>query len=492
MKVLLINPPIEITKQKGEFISIIAPLGIAYIAAVLEKKGHEVKILDCLALGSKNPINIKRGNKVFQRFSPPEKYINKYIAEFNPEIVGISNLVSPTENETLKMAKKVKHIIPNVKIVIGGSNASYRANFLINQPNIDFVVVGEGEETLKELIENLSKKNLNNIPGLIYKNTKGKVIINPPRPFIKELDKLPFPAWHLLPMREYLNHQPAGIFVKKDRTITMITSRGCPNGCSFCTNEAMWGRIWRYRSVENVIKEIKILKKLYQIEEIQFIDNNISVHKERFIKLCQALKKERLSWIPSGGIAVLTVNPKIIKIMAESGCYSVQLGIEHGDLEMQKRIGKIVPLKATRELTETCHKYGIWTHGNFIVGLPGETKKTAYKSLEYAIKADLDSVSFFTALPTPGSKIYKEIESDRKINLHELRFYTSNAQCSEIPPSKIKVLIKIFFRKFLLFKIKRELNPKNMIRRLILIHSIEDIKFYFIMLRRFIQIEKVS
>ena len=272
----------------------------------------------------------------------------------------------------------------------------------------------------------------------------------------------------------------------------MITSRGCPNGCIFCTNAAIWGRLWRPRSVENVTREIKALKNLYRIEEIQFVDNNISVLKDRYIKLCRVLKKEQLPWLPSGGLAVLTLNPQIIKLMAQSGCYAVQFGIEHGDPEMQKKIGKIVPLKATKKLTDACHRYGIWTHGNFILGLPGETEESARRSLEYAMKADLDSVSFFTALPLPGSKLFEIVNKNKKIDLAGLKFYTSNTQCSDIPPRKIKTMIKTFFKEFLLFKIKRELNPINLIKRLSSVRSLDDLKFYLIMLRRFLQIEKIS
>lgn len=491
MKILLISPPIEILKEKGEFISIIAPLGLAYLAAVLEKEGHEVKILDCLALSARNPTKIKRGKHIFIRYSPPNSFIKKYIKDFQPSLVGISNLISPTEQETIKLAKTIKKIFPNTLTVLGGSNATSRAGFFIKIPEIDFVVSGEGEETLSELIKQIPNKKYNNIKGLTYKDSRGKVSFNPPRPFIQDLDKLPFPAWHLLPMEEYLNHQPAGIFVKRKRTITMITSRGCPNACLFCTNESMWGRVWRKRSVENVMKEIHILINTYKAQEIQFIDNNISVLKDRFINLCHALKKEKITWIPSGGIAVLTIDPNVIKLMAESGCYAIQLGIEHGDLDMQKRIGKIVPLEATKKLVRACHKYGIWTHGNFVLGLPGETVDSAQKSLEYAINADVDSVSFFTALPTPGSRLFDQLDF-KKIDLKGLRFYISDAQCSDLPPAVLKNMIKDFFRKFLVFKIKRELNPINLFTRISQLRSFDDIRFYFIMLKRFTEIEKVD
>lgn len=490
MKILLINPAIEV--QAGEVINIIAPLGLAYIAAVLEKSRHQVKILDFPALSWKNPLKLKRGNKTIFRYSPTEDFLKEFVLNFRPKIVGISNLVSPTEEKTLKLAKKIKKILPETKIVIGGSNASVRPEVFIKDPNIDFVVVGEGEETMKELARNLSHQNFREILGLIYKDQQGKVKINPPRPLITNLDKLPFPAWHLLPMEEYLHYHPAGVFIKKERVATMIASRGCPNGCNFCSNEKIWGRQWRPRSVANIIAEIRALKKNYRVEEIQFVDNNISVRKDLFKELCWALKKEKITWNPANGVAVLTLDAFLIKLMAESGCYVLQFGIEHGGPGMQRRIGKIVPLEATKRLVEACHKYGIWAHGNFIVGLPGETMETAYKSLDYALSADLDSVSFFTALPLPGSKVYQEVIGKKKIDPDDLRFYVSKAKCSELSNSRIRKIIKTSFRKFLLFRIKRELTPASIIRRIKYIRSWDDFRFYFITARRFIQIQAMS
>lgn len=489
MKILLINPPIEMSR--GEVVSVIAPLGLAYIAAVLEKDGHQVEILDFLALSWKNPMILRRGRERVQLYALPDSFIYDYLKKFAPEIVGISNLLSATEKESLKLAQKIKKVLPKTKVIVGGSNASVRPLIFIKDANVDFVCIGEGEETMRELVKNLAGGKFAHILGLIYKNNKGKVIFNPPRSLIADLNKLPFPAWHLLPMEEYLRGHPAGVYIKKKRVATMIASRGCPNGCSFCTNEKIWGRIWRPRSIKNVIEEIKTLKKKYQVEEIQFVDNNISVRKDFFRGFCQALKKEKITWIPSGGMAVLTIDSNLVKLMAESGCYALQFGIEHGDLKMQRRIGKIVPLEATKKIVKACHKYGIWAHGNFIVGLPGETMKSAYQSLDYAIKADLDSCSFFTALPLPGSRVYQEVLGNKKIDLTNLRFYLSKARCSELSNYQINKIIKTSFRKFMLYKIKKELNPLVIIKRLSQIHSFDDIRFYLIMIRRFVQIETI-
>ncbi|MDP3888626.1 MAG: radical SAM protein [bacterium] len=487
MRILLINPALELSS--GEVLNIIAPLGLGYLAAVLEKDKHEVKILDMPALSWKKPIKLKKRNRTIFRYSPSDEFLENFLTEFNPQLVGISNLVSPTEQETMEVADKIKKILPKTKVVVGGSNASVRHDYFIQNKNIDFVVVGEGEFTLRELVKMLPKERFDTILGLVYKDKNSKVKINASRPLIADLDTLPFPAWHLLPMSEYLRYHGAGVFVKRKRVATMIASRGCPNSCSFCTNEKIWTRKWRSRSVENVMAEVKTLKKLYKTEEIQFVDNNISVRKEPFMKLCRLLKKEKLSWLPSGGIAVSTLDQNVVKIMAESGCYALQFGIEHGDLGIQKRIGKIVPLESTKNIVQACHEYGIWAHGNFIVGLPGETKDTAYKSLEYAIHADLDSISFFTALPLPGSKVYREVIGDKKIDPNDLRFYVSKAKCSELSNNQIRKIIKNSFQKFILYRIKKELNPLIIWQRIRRVKSFDDVRFYFVMFKRFVKIQ---
>jgi len=488
MNVLLINPPIELYPK--EFIAIIAPLGIAYIASFLEREGHTVQILDCLALSWKSPIKITRAGKTIKRLSPTDAYLKAYLKNFSPDVVGISNLVSPTEEETIRLAKKIKRWLPSCTVVVGGSNASARPGYFARDKYVDYVVVGEGEETMKELLEALPKGNISEVKGLVYKK-RNKVVYNAPRPYISDLDTIPFPAWHLLPMDEYLNGQPAGIFVKKKRVATVCSSRGCPAHCSFCTNAAIWGSKWRARSAQNTINEIFILIKRYHVEEIQFVDSNISVKNSRFVELCKKLKKLHIPWLPSGGIMVMTMNPKLIKLMAESGCYAVQFGIEHGDLGMQRRIGKPVPLEMTKVISKACKKYGIWTHGNFVMGLPGETIESAKESLSYAMEADLDSISFFTALPLPGSRVYQEVFGKKAVDLYNMRFYLSKIRLSEVPVDTLNTIIKQSFMTFFFWKIKRELRPSSMLHRLSLIKSMDDIRFYLRMVHRYIQIETI-
>ncbi len=466
MKILLINPPLALFAQ--EFISIVPPLGLAYIAAVLEKEGHEVKILDCLALSC--------------------QLVKSHLRDFQPEIVGLSNLVFVNEQEVVKLAKLVKRWQPQTKVIVGGTNASARWQVLIKEKAIDWLAIGEGEMTMKELA---GGKNLRQINGLVWKNSQGQAVVNSPRQLMTDLDQLPLPAWHLLPMEAYSHGHPAGYLYKKNKMGFVLSSRGCPFGCNFCTNESLWQRKWRPRSVANVIAEIKLLQERYGIEEIQFMDSNISVDKKRLRELCSALKKIGLPWIPYPGVGVATLDPALIRLLADSGCYALQFGIEHGDPTMQKRIGKIVSLKQTRALVSECQKVGIWAHGYFIVGLPGETMATAYSSLDFALKANFDSVSFFTALPLPGSRLYQEVFGKKPVSLGNLRIYYSAVRCSALSLKQMRQVIKDSFRRFLWFKIRKEISSGQWWRRLSWIRSTDDLRFYWRFIKRFFQLEAI-
>jgi len=478
MKVLLVNPPLKL--YKGEFLSVVPPMGPVYIAAVLEKEGHEVKILDCLALSWRKKTGY---------LTPGASFIRKYLKDFQPQIVGISNLLLVGEKEVIKFSQLVKKVLPNTQVIVGGTNASCRSEIFISQKSIDYVAIGEGEMTMKELA---AGSPVSKIKGLVYKTRTKKPVYNPPRPLMINLDDLPLPAFHLLPMEEYFHGHPAGLLYKKKRFAMVLSSRGCPFACSFCTNATVWQRKWRGHSVERVMKEIRLLINRYQVEEIQFMDSNMSVDRSRMVRLCRELKKLSIPWIPYTGVSVLTLDRSLIRQLAASGCYALQLGIEHGDPQMQARIGKVVPLKKTQEIVAECHKVGIWTHGYFVVGLPGETLKTAYQSVNYAIKADLDSVSFFTALPLPGSRLYWEVFGSRKADFGILRVYYSTVRCSELTVSQMQVIIKNSFRRFLKFMLFRELRLFNFLRRVRQIKSSADLAFYGRFASRFLQIEGIS
>ena len=266
MKLLLVNPPTTLEVRYGKLSSIgtlYPPLGLAYIAAYAEKKGHEVKVIDCEAEGSG-----------FEE-------INKFALTFKPDLVGMPTYCT-TLNKSYKVAENLKKVL-DVKIVLGGAEATLNPVKAISNKNIDFVIYGEGEKTIAELLNSLKNKknkNFSKIPGLVYRE-KGKIKTNKPMPLIKNLDELPMPARHLFPMKKY--HSSANLRGK--RTLNIMTSRGCPYRCAYCAGSLIFGKSHRFYSTKRVIEELKMLKEKYHADSIQFYDETFTVNRKRVIEL---------------------------------------------------------------------------------------------------------------------------------------------------------------------------------------------------------------
>lgn len=444
------------------------PLGILYIGAVLEKTGHQIKIVDCVAQNWENPQKFKKDGETIYRFDVEKDFWPNLFSEFQPELIGITNLFATSENICLELAGKLKNYLPQVKIIVGGTNASSRAKFFLEQRQIDFVICGEGEYALKDLIKCLEdKKDYTHIQGLCYKKNSQPVITDS-FSWIPNLDELPFPAYHLLTnsVENYFHGLVPMFFINK-RLLIAVTSRGCVRNCVFCSGMKNLGR-WRARSPENVIAELVYLKKNFGIKEIAFFDANISVQKERYVKIMNLMKEYKLNlkWVPAGGIYVDTFTTDLIKLMRETGCHSMNLAVEHGDPQMQEYIGKIVPLEKVKSIVEECRRQGIWIHGNFVLGLPGETKESLERCLEYAKKADFDTVSFFIGTPLPGSRLYEEISNRKNLQTENLRFLSKKIWWTDMDPNYLMATIKKFMLAFLKHRIINELKPKYIFQRI--------------------------
>lgn len=484
MKILLVNPPSEMLKQEG--FSVLPPLGLLYIGAVLEKAGHEVKIVDCVAQNWKNPKKLKKGTETIFRFDVPETFWPRLFSEFNPQLIGITNLFATSENICLELAQKLKILLPQTKIIIGGTNASARADFFLRQGPIDFVGLGEGEYVLLDLARALEQKNdYSNIAGLCYRRSGENFIAGSFR-WVQDLNELPFPAYHLLTCSvENYFHGLFSSFFAENRILTTTTTRGCVRNCVFCSGMKNLGQ-WRQRSPENVIAELEYLKKTYRIKEIAFVDANINLIKERFVRLMGLMKEKRLNlrWTPFGGIYVQTFTTDLVKMMRQTGCHSMNLAIEHGDLKMQKYIGKIVPIENVKPIVAECRRQGVWVHGYFVLGLPGETKESLEQCLKYAKEANLDSVSFFIGTPLPGSRLYAETFNDKRLETENLRFISQKIWWTEMDPSYLTAAIKRFMISFIRFKIGQELKPRNLFLRLKNLR-LNNLKLYSKILERF-------
>jgi anaerobic magnesium-protoporphyrin IX monomethyl ester cyclase len=397
LKIALVIPPGGYYAERWKKGSSMPSLGVCYIAGVLEKSGHTVEIIDAYVEG----ITLKQ--------------LLKRLKGLAPDCVGVT-FTSENRFDAFDVFGEVKKAIPGVITCAGGPHATLAAeDTLANIPDIDFIIRGEGEETAVELARTLSeKKSVENISGLSYRKD-GKVCHNPDRPLISDLDKLPFPAWHLVPWEKYaftLDVPGRGEL----RAANMMTSRGCPFTCNFCASSKVWGRRFRMRSVDNILKEIELLRDKYRIQALWIFDDTFTVNRKRVEDFCISLleKKWDLSWFCE--IRVDTVDKELLTLMKKAGCYSVGFGVESGSQEiLDKVIGKRISLEQVKNVAEICRAVGIVSNPFFIFSHPGETRDDINKTMEMINSwPKPSSISLSLLHVYPGTKL-EEIAKEKGI-----------------------------------------------------------------------------
>ncbi len=339
MKVLLINARCLDTPNH--------PLGILYIAAVLEEEGHEVKVMD--------PYS-----------DVPPNEIKSEISEWGPDVVGISS-TTPQINRAFEITKLVKEL--GIPTILGGVHPTVMPREVLRDESVDFIVIGEGEETTKELVKNLDSPH--KVKGIGYKED-GKLKFTKPRPLIKNLDSMPFPARHLLPQRWYFA-PPRLRGVWTNSLATVMASRGCPYRCIFCSSHLMFGRKTRRRSIENILEELEQLRRDFNIDSVWFADDTFTLDSEWTISFCDRLKsKEWGDFVWGCQARVNTVNREMLKAMKEAGCVQIDYGVESGSEKVLKILQKdITPDQVIRAFKIT-KEVGIQRFASFILGTPGE------------------------------------------------------------------------------------------------------------------------
>jgi radical SAM superfamily enzyme YgiQ (UPF0313 family) len=440
MKTLLIVPPNSQEERYGKLSNIgtlYPPLGLAYIAAGIEEEA-EVKVIDSEAMN----YNYKD--------------ISRIIRDFQPDIVGMS-VYFTTINRCYKVAEIAKSINKDIKVVLGGAQATLDHN-LVKNKNIDFGIYGEGEISFRNLIKAIDKKSpLSKVNGLIWKN-KGKLITNKPQPLIKNLDEFPMPARHLFPMDKY--HSSANLRGKK--TLNIMTSRGCPYRCTYCAGSLIFGGTYRYNSPERVIAELKELKEKYGADDVQFYDETFTANRQRTIDLCDKMIKAELGLEWSCFTRVNLVDKELLEKMKEAGCYQIFYGLESGSQRLLNLIKKGTTLEQARTAMKLTHKAGIETWVSFMIGLPTETKEESEQTIKFALEVDPNFVQFPIATPYPGTEMYTLAKKEGKFLTDNWNDFTawdvvfvSNGRA----PEEIRETVKKAYRKFYL-------RPGYMIRRL--------------------------
>jgi magnesium-protoporphyrin IX monomethyl ester (oxidative) cyclase len=491
LKVLLIYPPFSLASYERPIV--VPPLGLAYIGAVLEEAGHKVEILDTIALNWRSPIKIKGRIHLGQKWED----IGDDIKRSKPDAVGISCPFSCQSHNAHKVAELVKAYDTDVPVIMGGAHPSTLPKKVLQDQNVDYVVIGEGELTMLNLLKTLSKgASFNEIDGFAYRE-KGKTVINPKKKFIEGLDSLPFPARHLLPMNEYFNAEaPHGPELMRKPFTSMITSRGCPFNCVFCSIHTIWGHKWRPRSPDNVLLEIEHLIDVYKIREIHFEDDNLTLDKRRIEKICDLILDRGLDikWFTPNGVAIWTLDKNLLKKMKKSGCYKLCFGIESGDPKTLKFIGKPVNLTYARKVIQWANESGIWTHGFFVIGFPYESKASIDRTLRFATESDLDFASFFIATLLPGTRLLEIVKKEGLIendpNWADQDVFSATLNTKFFTAEEINSLQRSLYVSFLRKRILNSLQPRKFALRLRKIRSTEDLLFLSRLLTRFLQIIK--
>lgn len=395
-KIMLVNPPMTYLTSM-EPIRLAQPLGICYIAAVLEQSGYDVKILDAHAEGYENRIKIGERAQVGLN----EKQIADEIIKFNPAIVGVGAMFTDQYKNAHMVCRVAKDTLSKVTTIMGSVHPTLAPKDVLRDKNVDYILRGEAEYSFRDFCDWLfHKKKLDDkIDGLN---------LSPKRNWIENLDNLPFPARHLLKLQKYFAagrayREPS----KREPALPMITSRCCPASCNFCATHQMQGH-YRERSVNNVIAEIEHLIDVYDMKEIYFLDDALAYGNFRDVLKKMIENKYDLVWHGANGVAIYSLDDELIKLFAESGCYKVLVAIESGVQKTLRYMKKPVKLDNVRYIINKIKDYGMRIESLFMIGLPCETKEDILNTVKFAESLNLDYVSFPIATPFIGTDFYKD------------------------------------------------------------------------------------
>jgi anaerobic magnesium-protoporphyrin IX monomethyl ester cyclase len=380
MRVLLVHPK----RDDPLFEDIkLPPLGIAYIAAVLRESGHSVRILDA---------NLERNQDLA---------LLSRLKSFAPDVIGIS-VVSQLRRTALHLAALAKKWDKDIRVVVGGSHPTVYPAQVAAEPDVDFAVHGEGEDTIVELMEVLAgRRDPDTVLGLAFRKD-GRIAVNPPRPLIRPLDRLPFPAYDLLPIGRYSAPQTS-----HPRFTGMITSRGCRFRCIFCDAHVVMGREFRAHSPERTMAEIRYLVREFGIREIHFKDSEFSHDRERIKALCDLLIREGapVRWVCN--VRIGRVDQELLKKMKRAGCLLVGLGVESGDQAVLNTLRKGTTIDQIREAFRAARAAGVKTQANFLFGNPGEDVRAVLRSIRLARELKPDFSYFNYVVPYAGTDLHR-------------------------------------------------------------------------------------
>jgi len=439
MKIFFIDPPRFHTRTVRVSRMKYPDIGLGYLASYMERNRHEIRLLDGIA----------------ESFTLAN--IRTQIEEFNPDVIGFA-LFTHKVFDAEEIARQAKEINPKVRIVAGGAHATaLPRRTLLEFSHIDFVVSGEGELTLNELISAFEQEkngDFSNIKGLTWKSADG-IVRNPNREIIKDLDALPFPEWSVFPLNRYRTMYSAN---RQSLELPVIASRGCRGRCWFCFR-LTGGRV-RRRTPRNVLEEIQRNIREYNAKQIIFFDTAFTSDQDFTKALCREFQEARLpdvvTWVCE--TRVDTVDPYILKLLKQSGCTHISYGVESGSQKVLDSNNKKTTVKQACEAVRWAKEAGLQVDVNFILGLPYETRETLKQTRSLALQMDSDFASFFTFTPYPGTvamKLAREGKAGLKLLSSDWSLYEIHSgRAAELHNFSIRELERFQFVTYLMYYLR--------------------------------------
>lgn len=462
--ILLINPP-QMYRITQIATGAVPPIGASYIGAYLRQNGHNVQFID--ALGENMNGFTKRGEATVRGLTI-QQIIERIPSDI--DIIGITNLFSHAWPLVRDLAREIKKLYPDIPIITGGINQTSIPEFILSHGCIDYIVLGEGETTMLKLVERImSNKSVEDIGGLAYMQN-GKAVIREKevKGLIEDLDILPFPAYDLLPIENYINAKsPHG--ASRGRTLQMIATRGCPYTCTFCTAPKMWLPQWRSRSAINVVDEMEHWHKELGINDFHFEDLTIVLDRKWAIDFCDEIVNRGLKifWQMPNGTRAEIIDDEVIDKLKASGCSNIALAPESGSARTLKLIGKELDLNTIVEAAKKCIKKKMVVCCFFAIGFPHDTIediRESFKFMRKLARIGVHEISICTFTALPGSKLFYQLMQEGKIKLtdeffKELLYMSDLSRAASwiegIPPARIARLrrwgyMQFFFISYLL------------------------------------------
>jgi radical SAM superfamily enzyme YgiQ (UPF0313 family) len=431
--VTLIRPPVVVARW-AHTTPTCPPIGLAYIAGSIIAAGHQVKVVD--AIGEAHEQFVELTDKRFLSHGLTTAEIVEKI-DLMTEVIGISCMFSHEWPLTREIIHAVRERLPKALIIAGGEHITGMPIFsLDNCSSIDVGVLGEGEETLLELLAYRNQpNNFRNIKGLVIRQDNNCVLTET-RPRIRSVNNIPEPAWDLFPLEIYLDNE-YGFGVNRGRSLPVMATRGCPYQCTFCSNPTMWTTRWVARDPESVLNEIIRLSERYKIDNVDFYDLTAIVKKSWIIEFCNLIinGKFKFTWQLPSGTRSEAIDEEVSRLLYASGCRNMSYAPESGSDRVLKRIKKKIDLKEMKQSMKGAIKAGINCKANIILGFPGETHQEVFETLKFCIELGLlglQDLSISPFSPYPGSELFNDLQKSGVIKEYSDEYFYSLAAYTDL------------------------------------------------------------